>query len=504
VHPIFRNNQTSTGALADHAPRVPRVFLAIALGMSLALGSALDARAFTAPDSFADLAEQISPSVVNITTSAMVAAPTDGGPMVPEGSPFEDFFRDFNERNGIPGVPNGPNGPAEPRRSEALGSGFVISEDGFIVTNNHVIEGADEIEIEFFSGKRLDAKLIGTDPKTDIALLKVESETPLPYVTFGNSDLMRVGDWVVAMGNPLGQGFSVSAGIVSARNRELAGTYDDYIQTDAAINRGNSGGPLFNMDGQVIGVNTAILSPNGGSIGIGFSMASNVVTKVVDQLKEFGETRRGWLGVRIQDVTPDVAEAMGLTEASGALITDVPEGPAKDAGIQAGDVITSFDGADVSDTRDLVRRVADAPIGEAVRVVVLRDGKTETLSVTLGRREEAEAEEAVPAVAPKPEDPPSLDLLGLTLAPMTPELAQQLGMAGATEGLVVTAVDPASEAYAKGLRDGDVITEAGQQKIVRLADLADRVSEAKEAGRKSLLLLVRRGGDPRFVALALE
>ncbi|MES2843731.1 MAG: DegQ family serine endoprotease [Pseudomonadota bacterium] len=472
--------------------------------MSLALGSALDARAFTAPDSFADLAEQISPSVVNITTSAMVAAPTDGGPMVPEGSPFEDFFRDFNERNGIPGVPNGPNGPAEPRRSEALGSGFVISEDGFIVTNNHVIEGADEIEIEFFSGKRLDAKLIGTDPKTDIALLKVESETPLPYVTFGNSDLMRVGDWVVAMGNPLGQGFSVSAGIVSARNRELAGTYDDYIQTDAAINRGNSGGPLFNMDGQVIGVNTAILSPNGGSIGIGFSMASNVVTKVVDQLKEFGETRRGWLGVRIQDVTPDVAEAMGLTEASGALITDVPEGPAKDAGIQAGDVITSFDGADVSDTRDLVRRVADAPIGEAVRVVVLRDGKTETLSVTLGRREEAEAEEAVPAVAPKPEDPQSLDLLGLTLAPMTPELAQQLGMAGATEGLVVTAVDPASEAYAKGLRDGDVITEAGQQKIVRLADLADRVSEAKEAGRKSLLLLVRRGGDPRFVALALE
>jgi serine protease Do len=504
VHPIFRNNQTSTGALADFAPRVPRVFLAIALGMSLALGSALDARAFTAPDSFADLAEQISPSVVNITTSAMVAAPTDGGPMVPEGSPFEDFFRDFNERNGIPGVPGGPNGPAEPRRSEALGSGFVISEDGFIVTNNHVIEGADEIEIEFFSGKRLDAKLIGTDPKTDIALLKVESETPLPYVTFGNSDLMRVGDWVVAMGNPLGQGFSVSAGIVSARNRELAGTYDDYIQTDAAINRGNSGGPLFNMDGQVIGVNTAILSPNGGSIGIGFSMASNVVTKVVDQLKEFGETRRGWLGVRIQDVTPDVAEAMGLTEASGALITDVPEGPAKDAGIQAGDVITSFDGADVSDTRDLVRRVADAPIGEAVRVVVLRDGKTETLSVTLGRREEAEAEETVPAAAPKPEDPQSLDLLGLTLAPMTPELAQQLGMAGATEGLVVTAVDPASEAYAKGLRDGDVITEAGQQKIVRLADLADRVSEAKEAGRKSLLLLVRRGGDPRFVALALE
>jgi serine protease Do len=271
-------------------------------------------------------------------------------PMVPEGSPFEDFFEDF-----------GPPGGQGMQRSDALGSGFVISEDGFIVTNNHVIEGADEITIEFFSGKKLEAKLVGTDPKTDIALLKVDAEGPLPFVTFGNSDLMRVGDWVMAMGNPLGQGFSVSAGIVSARGRELSGSYDDFIQTDAAINRGNSGGPLFNMDGQVIGVNTSILSPNGGSIGIGFSMSSNVVTKVVDQLKEFGETRRGWLGVRIQDVTPDVAEAMGLAEASGALVTDVPEGPAQEAGIVAGDVITRFDDQPVSDAGDLTRRVADAP-----------------------------------------------------------------------------------------------------------------------------------------------
>ncbi len=197
---------------------------------------------------------------------------------------------------------------------QALGSGFVISEDGFIVTNNHVIEGADEIMIEFFNGEELQAEVIGTDPNTDIALLKVDSDTPLPYVNFGDSDTARVGDWVMAMGNPLGQGFSVSAGIVSARNRALSGTYDDYIQTDAAINRGNSGGPLFNMDGEVIGVNTAILSPNGGSIGIGFAMSSAVVTRVVDQLKEFGETRRGWLGVRIQDVSEDVAEALGLEE----------------------------------------------------------------------------------------------------------------------------------------------------------------------------------------------
>ena len=480
------------------APRpVSRVFLALTLGLSLALGNALDVRAQSAPDSFADLAEQISPSVVNITTSAVVAAPTGNGPMVPEGSPFEDFFRDF-----MP--PGADQGPAEPRRSEALGSGFVISEDGYIVTNNHVIEGADEIEIEFFSGDRLKAEIVGTDPKTDIALLKVTSDEPLPFVQFGNSDLIRVGDWVMAMGNPLGQGFSVSAGIVSARGRELSGTYDDYIQTDAAINRGNSGGPLFNMDGQVIGVNTAILSPNGGSIGIGFSMASNVVTKVVDQLREFGETRRGWLGVRIQDVTPDVAEAMGLEAAAGALITDVPDGPAKDAGMQAGDVITTFDGKEIASVRDLTRQVADSPVGSAVPVVVLRDGETTTLSVTLGRREEAEAAEVVPAAGEPPQDPGELQLLGLTLEPLTAETAAQLGLPEDAKGLAVTAVDAASEAYGKGLREGDVITEAGQQPVERLQDLEDRVTEAREAGRKSLLLLVRRAGDPRFVALAVE
>ena len=344
---------------------------------------------------------------------------------------------------------------------------------------------------------------MGTDLKTDIALLKVESETPLPFVSFGDSDVMRVGDWVVAMGNPLGQGFSVSAGIVSARKRELSGTYDDFIQTDAAINRGNSGGPLFNTDGQVVGVNTAILSPNGGSIGIGFSMASNVVSKVVGQLKEFGETRRGWLGVRIQDVTPDVAEAMGLTDAKGALITDVPDGPAKDAGLLAGDVITSFFGAEVADTRELVRRVADAPIGEAVPVIVQRDGKTETLSIKLGRREEAEAT-PVPVATPAPDAPANAEILGLTVAPVDSTIITKLGLPADSEGLIVMGVDQSSEAYAKGLREGDLITEAGQQKIIVLKDLQGRVEEARSAGRKSLLLLVRRDGDPRFVALSIE
>ncbi|MCP3969240.1 MAG: Do family serine endopeptidase [Rhodobacteraceae bacterium] len=444
------------------------------------------------PGSFADLAETISPSVVNITTSTTVAASTGPNPIVPEGSPFEDFFRDFMD-------PNQPGSP-RPRRSSALGSGFVISEDGFIVTNNHVIEAADEIKIEFFSGDELPAKVIGRDPNTDIAVLKVESDEPLPFVNFGDSDVARVGDWVMAMGNPLGQGFSVSVGIISARGRALSGSYDDYIQTDAAINRGNSGGPLFNMDGDVIGVNTAILSPNGGSIGIGFAMSANVVTGVVQQLREFGETRRGWLGVRIQDVEPDVAEAIGLADAVGALVTDVPDGPAKEAGIKAGDVIVSFDGHDVLDTRQLVRIVGATEVGKAVRVVVFRDGGTETLMVTLGRREEAEG--VVPAVAPANE-PIEKDLLGLTVTPLTDELREQLGFGEGLAGLVVREVDESTEAHDKGLRAGDVITEAGQQKVVTLGDLEDRIEEAREAGRKSLLLLVRRGGEPRFVALSL-
>ncbi|WP_172296175.1 Do family serine endopeptidase [Pseudoruegeria sp. HB172150] len=445
------------------------------------------------PGSFADLADKISPAVVNITTATSVSGPAAPNPMVPEGSPFEDFFRDFMDRN---------QGPNRPRRSSALGSGFVISEDGYIVTNNHVIEGADEVTIEFFSGEELDAEIIGTDPNTDIALLKVESDDALPFVSFGDSDTARVGDWVMAMGNPLGQGFSVSVGIVSARNRALSGTYDDYIQTDAAINRGNSGGPLFNMDGDVIGVNTAILSPNGGSIGIGFSMASNVVTNVVDQLQEFGETRRGWLGVRIQDVDQDMADALGLEKAAGALVTDVPEGPAMEAGMQSGDVILSFDGTDVEDTRQLVRVVGSSPIGKSVRVVVFRDGETETLMVTLGRREEAET--AVPASIEQQADPEEAEILGITVSTLNDELRTQLGLDEDATGLVVLSVDEMSEAYEKGLRAGDLITEAGQQKVSAAADLEDRISEAQEAGRRSLLLLVRREGEPRFVALGLE
>ncbi len=477
---------------------VPRAMGFALVTLGFLAGQSLRAQAFGAPDSFADLAETVSPAVVNITTSTVIEAPAGPGPMVPEGSPFEDFFRDFNDQF------NQDQGdqPPEAQRSQALGSGFVISADGYIVTNNHVIEGADEIEVEFFSGERLDAKLVGTDTKTDIAVLKVESDKPLPFVSFGDSDVMRVGDWVMAVGNPLGQGFSVSAGIVSARNRELQGAYDDFIQTDAAINRGNSGGPLFNLDGEVIGVNTAILSPNGGSIGIGFSMASNVVSKVVDQLRDFGETRRGWLGVKIQDVTPDVAEALGLAEAKGALVTDVPEGPAMDAGVKAGDIITSFDGVEVGDTRELVRRVADTEVGKAVELVVLRDGKSEVLTITLGRREQAEAA-AEPDKKPEQAAPVQKEVLGMKLSALTEELRGQLNIPKGTDGLVVSDIDPASEAYGKGLRAGDLIVEAGQQRLVTIADFEARVAEARDAGRKSLLLLIRREGDPRFVALSV-
>jgi len=508
-----QNQSAAAVATATPAWRL-RAFGVLTLGTALALGNVLPAQETqtaaeeplgeasdtlpsetqtSRPVTFADLAELVSPSVVNITTSTVVSRPTGPDGVVPEGSPFEDFF-------------NGP-GDGGPRRSSALGSGFVISPDGYIVTNNHVIDGADEIEIEFYPGGAdpVPAEIVGTDPNTDLALLKVDL-TDLPFVAFGDSDGSgaQVGSWVMAMGNPLGQGFSVSAGIVSARNRELAGTYDDYIQTDAAINRGNSGGPLFNMDGEVIGVNTAILSPNGGSIGIGFAMSSDVVSGVVDQLQEFGETRRGWLGVRIQNVTPDMVGAVeGLETARGAMITDVPAGPALDAGLEAGDVILTFDGTEVADTGELVRIVAETAVDATVPVEVLRDGEMQEIAVTLGRREDAEA--TFPAAGGDDEAPDDTggEMLGLSLAPLTDDLAAEYGIEP-VEGLIVTQVDPSSDAASKGVMPGDVITEAGQQPVATVATLEERLEEAREAGRTSILMLVRRGGDPRFVALVID
>jgi len=469
------------------APTGARVFGFGFLVAAMLVVQVITAAARGAPESFADLVEEVGPSVVNITTMTKVATQIGPQGVVPEGSPFEDLFRDFGNRQG------------GPRNATALGSGFVISEDGYIVTNNHVIDGADEIMVEFRDGSELPAKLIGRDKNVDIALLKVEAKAALPFVDFGNSDTARVGDWVMAVGNPLGQGFSVSAGIISARNRELSGAYDDFIQTDAAINRGNSGGPLFNMDGDVIGVNTAILSPSGGSIGIGFSMAANVVDPVVKQLKEFGEVRRGWLGVNIGDVTEDMAQALGMDTPAGAIIRDVFDGPAKDAGLLTMDVIVMFDGQDVADAGALVRLVGAAPVGKAVKTIVLRDGTRKTIDVVLGQRPEPEdiASNAQPA-------PEAEMILGMGLATIDDAAREKYTLDADVYGLVVTQVDAESPAAAKGIQEGDVITDAGQKAVTSVDEFQAQIDAAVDAGRQSLLVLVRREGQPRFVVLNLE
>ncbi len=488
--------KTMTATRADSSHKAMAYATGAFVTLAMILLQAMSAAARGAPDSFADLAERLSPAVVNITTSTVVAGrEAPAMPRAPRGSPLEELFPDLFG-------PQGQGNPNNQRRASALGSGFIISADGYVVTNNHVIDGADEIQVELFEGgPLLDAKLIGTDDKTDIALLKVEADRDLPFVGFGDSNVARVGDWVLAIGNPLGQGFSVSAGIISARERSLRGTYDDYIQTDAAINKGNSGGPLFNMDGEVIGVNTAIISPTGGSIGLGFSMSSNVVTKVVDQLQEFGETRRGWLGVQIQDVDADIADAVGLDGVRGALVSNVPEGPAKAAGILAGDIILNFDGREVTDTRGLVRAVGNAAVGKAVDVVVFRDGNTESLQVVLGRREDAERNPVVPALS-KPETKDT-EAMGMRLTTLTDEVREQLGVALTEKGVAVLTVDETSDSYEKGMRSGDLIVEIGQKPVTTPKEVADAFDAAREAGRKSVLMLVKREGAPRFVALNL-
>jgi len=447
--------------------------------------------------SFADLAERLSPAVVNIATAQTVEAPDNNGSPLPEGSPFEDLFRDFFEH----GRPRGP------QTVQSLGSGFVISPEGYVVTNNHVIEDSDEITVNFADGTSLIAELVGTDPKTDIALLKVASDKPLPFVNFGDSDAIRVGDWVLAIGNPFGLGGSVSAGIISARNRDIqAGPYDDFLQTDAAINRGNSGGPLFNMAGEVVGVNSAIISPNGGSIGIGFSVPANLVKGVVEQLQKYGTTRRGWLGVKIQTVTDEVADALGLDKAAGALVAEVTEGgPAASGGIEQGDVILKFDGEDVVQMRDLPRMVADTPVDKVVRVVVFRKGKTQTLKITIGLLNEASA--PVTSVEPGSGGVPNAELtlseLGLTLAPLTAEGRAQFGLADDVTGVLVTAADSGGPAAEKGIQPGDVVVEVGQEPVTTPADVKTRVDAATAQGRKSVLFLIQSGGELKFVPLTV-
>lgn len=456
-------------------------------------GLAFGAR--SAPESFADLVEDVRSAVVNITVDSSVDATNipqyEFIPKAPENSPFRHFFDDFFDRGGS----------APPPRS-AIGSGFVISEDGYIVTNDHVISNANKITIEFFSGKTLQAKLIGTDPNTDIALLKVDSDEALEYVAFGDSNAARVGDWVMAVGNPLGQGFSVSVGIISAHNRSLNGAYDDFIQTDAAINRGNSGGPLFNIEGDVIGVNTSIISPSGGSVGLGFSMSSAVVTKVVDQLKAYGETRRGWLGVQIQNLTPDLQEAWALApDITGVVVTSILEGPARKAGLKIGDVIYLYEGQKIEDSGSFVRMVSTTEIGKKINLKIYRNNKKMTISLKLGQREKFERK----AMSKKPNNSNKQILeLGLELTPLDEKLRQQFGLPDALDGLFVSRVAPNSLASQSKILEGSVILRANNVKMRDSADLDTQIKQALKQGRKNIALLIFINGSRAFIPLKLE
>lgn len=451
-----------------------------------------------APESFADLVETLLPAVVNVSTTQKIAG-RDSGPGfdVPEDSPFRDFFDQFNRRR--------DDDEDRPRRATSLGSGFVIDSSGLIVTNNHVIEGADKITVTFADDTTLEAELIGRDVKTDLAVLKVNAGKKLPFVSWGDSDAMRVGDWVIAIGNPLGLGGTVTAGIVSARQRDInSGPYDEFIQTDAPINRGNSGGPLFNVQGQVIGINTAIYSQSGGSIGIGFAIPSNLADGVIAQLREFGVTRRGWLGVQIQAVTEEIAESLGLPEAQGALVAGVLENsPAEAARMQTGDVIMKFNGKPVGESRRLPRMVAETAVGETVDVVVWRDGAEKNVKVTLGELEKFD-QANLTVTDPEKGESRAIEELGLELSTITPKLAERFELDQDMEGVVVTDVDDDSAAAEKGLRKGDVIVEVNQEPVASPAAVADSIEAAEKAGRRSVLLLIDREGDLRFIALRID
>jgi len=478
---------------------------AIALAAPLALPLAVTPAFARGPgDSFADLAQQLLPGVVNISSSQLVQAHGGGNgpdmPMFPPGSPFEQFFKDFMERNR-------PNGQGAPRnipqhRAQSLGSGFIIDPSGIVITNNHVIDGADEITVILQDNTILKATLVGRDERTDIAVLKVESDKPLPSVKFGDSDKARVGDWVLAIGNPFGLGGSVTAGIVSARGRNIeSGPYDNFIQTDAAINKGNSGGPLFNMDGEVIGMNTAIYSPSGGSIGIGFSIPSNMVKTVVSQLRDFGHARRGWLGVRIQQVSPDLAESVGLKDASGAMVAGVNDnGPADQAKIKAGDIILDFNGQPVKEMRNLPLIVAQTDIGKDVPVTVWRDGKQVVLTVKVGEMPD-DQKQAANDNTKQPGSPVDLSGLGVKLAELTPDLRTKFQIGADQKGVVITDVDAGTPAADRSLKPGDVIVEVAQEEVKTPADVNALIDKARKANRKSVLLLVQSGDSPRFVPL---
>ncbi len=453
-------------------------------------------------EGYADLIERIMPSVVTVTTKTNA----DADPVADRdfGGMDEDMQRFMERFFGDRGMP-GPRGPAPHGHGpmSGAGSGFIIDQNGVIVTNNHVIRNADEVTVTLNDGRELEAEVIGADPDTDLAVLRIEANGPLPVATFADSDEVRVGDAVIAIGNPFGLGGTVTAGIVSAKAREIgAGRYDDFLQIDAPINRGNSGGPTFNLDGEVIGVNTAIHSPTGGNVGIGFAIPAGLTQKIVADLRDDGMVERGWLGVHIQALDDDLAEGLGLDDAKGALVARVADdGPAAAYGIEQGDVITGYGGEAVETLRDLTRAVADTDPGANVEIVVWRDGAEKTLAVDIAQMPSEQTVASVESGEEAAEDTPKL---GLALARLDDRVRSEMDLPEDADGAVVTEVLPGSPAAEKGLRQGDVIIEADNQAVTEPRTVAEAVKAAAERGEKAVLLLVKRGDQDRFVAVRID
>ncbi|MCF8004651.1 MAG: Do family serine endopeptidase [Chromatiaceae bacterium] len=451
----------------------------------------------TGPTSFADVVERVTPAVVNVTVAqeSQQTLSLPDGQMPDEGSPLYEFFKRFG------GLDQMPTPMPMPRQREGEGSGFIIDAEGHIVTNNHVVDGASRIEVTLNDGEKYEARVIGRDAKTDLALIKIDTTDALPHVRFGDSRGARVGDWVLAVGNPFGLGGSVNAGIISARGRDInSGPYDDYIQIDAPINRGNSGGPLFDARGVVIGVNTAIFSPSGGNIGIGFAIPAETAAEVIADLQTKGRVDRGWLGVQIQPVTEEIAASLGLPETRGVLVADVISGtPAEAAGISSGDVILEAAGERMEEYRDLTKLIAGIDAGEKINLVLFRSGQTLTLPVTIGEMPSEDMAQAASGNEPAGDEP----RIGLYLAPLTPELRAERGLAADASGVLVAQVAPGSPAQMAGIKAGSLISMVGQQPVTQPSQVVEAVKQAAAAERPSVLLRVEQDGEQRFVAVPI-
>ena len=447
------------------------------------------------PESFADLADKLSPSVVNISTTTVIEQKSREMPSFPPGSPFEDFFKQFEKPGG------------KKRKAQSLGSGFIIDKSGYIITNNHVIDNAEKIMVILYDDTSFEATVVGKDPKTDVALLKINpKKTKLTAVKFGDSNKLRVGDWVMAIGNPFGFGGTVTAGIVSARGRNLSGSYDDYIQTDASINRGNSGGPLFDMNGNVVGINTAIFSQSGGSVGIGFAVSSNLAKQVTDQLKQYGRTKRGWLGVLIQEISQEIADSLGMKSVKGALVSSATEGgPAQKAGVKTGDVILKFNDINIDTMKELPKVVAGTPVGKSVPLVILRNGKTITLNVVLGELELAEKENLITKTnGNKNSKSKTFEKLGFVAEELSRSNIDKFKLKKIKTGILISSVKEGSVAQEAGLLPGMVIVRVGQIEVNSIDVIENAIKNAIIQKRKAILLLVKVESGTRFVALELK